>query len=544
MSMSHRSRRVAAGAAVLAAASLLAGCTAAAPSPAKGAKPELTEALPVPTSEVDRLDWALYAEPSSLDPIYPNDFPPMEVLANVCESLMRISPDFEIEPALAESVEQPDPLTLVYTLRPGVTFHSGAPLTADDVVYSLDRARSDELGSFHTAVYANVADIAATAPDQVTITLTAPDQTLPQALATGAGRIVSRASTEAQGQAFGGPGSELDCTGPYSLASWRAGEGISLERFDGYWDDTLPALVNEVEFSFVRDPAARVNALLSGEVDGTWGVPASGYAKLQSSGAGTLAFGRTSGSYVAMVTDLTGPLSDPRIREALALSIDQEGIIQAAVGGAADPLATPASPGTWGFAREDFEAAYGEIADARGGAEEAKQLVTEAGAPTEPITIAVTSSQAEMPIIGAEVQRAAQAIGLEAELTSLPADGYNALYSDASAREGIDLIFSLWQTDFPDPTQIYQYLESDNFFNLSGWSNADFDADLDTSRAVADPQARAAALIDAQRIAVEDPTWLPIYTPYNAVFLGEGLTGVPTSAVQLNYPWAATIGGD
>jgi peptide/nickel transport system substrate-binding protein len=149
-----------------------------------------------------------------------------------------------------------------------------------------------------------------------------------------------------------------------------------------------------------------------------------------------------------------------------------------------------------------------------------------------------------MPIIGAEVQRAAKAIGLEAELTSLPADGYNALYSDPAARDGIDLIFSLWQTDFPDPTQIYQYLESDNFFNLSGWSNAEFDQAIDASRASSDDAERAASLIEAQSIEIDDPTWLPIYTPYNAVFLGKGLTGAPTAAVQLNYPWAAMIGGE
>ena len=526
----------------IAKATLLAGCIAAAPALAKE-KPELTERLPAPTTAVDRITWALYAEPSSLDPIYPNDFPPMEVLANVCESLMRIAPDLSIEPALATSVEAPDPLTLVYTLRPGVVFHSGAPVTADDVVYSLNRARSDKLGSYHTAVYANVADITATAPDKVTITLAKPDQTLQQALATGSGRIVSRASTEAQGKGFGGPGSTVDCTGPYRLATWRAGEGISLERFDGYWDRSLPLLVKDVAFSFVRDPAARVNALLSGEVDGTWAVPASGFARLQMGGSGTLAFGRSSGSYVAMVTDLAGPLADPRIRKALAMSIDRDGIILAAVGGAADRLATPASPGTWGFAQADFEKAYAAIAGAEGTIEEAKRLVAEVGALSRPINIAITNSQAEMPIIGAEVQRAAQALGLQAEITSLPADGYNALYSDAKARSGIDLIFSLWQAEYPDPTQIYQYLEGSNFFNLAAWKNADFDAALAASRATNDPVTRAAALIKAQQIAVDDPAWLPLYTPYNPVFLREGLTGVPTAGVRFNYPWAAAIGG-
>jgi peptide/nickel transport system substrate-binding protein len=62
-------------------------------------------------------------------------------------------------------------------------------------------------------------------------------------------------------------------------------------------------------------------------------------------------------------------------------------------------------------------------------------------------------------------------------------------------RKGIDLIFSLWQTDYPDPTQIYQYLEGNNFFNLAGWKNSDFDDALAASRATNDPSIRAAALI-------------------------------------------------
>ena len=225
---------------------------------AEDARPELTPSLPVPTTAVDRINWALYAEPSSLDPILPNDFPPMEVLANVCESLSRITPSFATEPALASSLEQPDPLTLVYKLRSGVTFQSGAPLTADDVVYSLNRSRSDALGSFHTAVFANVSDIVATAPDEVTIKLSKPDQTLPQALATNAGRIVNKASTEAQARAFGGPGSTIDCTGPYRLASWRAGEGITLEKFDGYWDKARVPKAEKLTLLPIPDASAAV----------------------------------------------------------------------------------------------------------------------------------------------------------------------------------------------------------------------------------------------------------------------------------------------
>lgn len=537
-----RRARLAAFVPLIAATVALAGCTGGGHT-TTGTKPKITEAMAKPTKAVSDLQWALYAEPSSLDPIYSNDFPPLEVLANVCESLLRITPDMKIEPSLAESWTTPDPLTWVYRLRPGVTFQSGAPLTAADVAYSLNRNLDPKLGSFNAAVYANVASITATGTDQVTIKLKRPDQMLNEALATNAGRIVNKAVTQAQGKKFGTPGSTIDCTGPYRLVSWQAGASITLEKYDGYWDTSLPRKVDKIDFSFVRDPAARINALLSGQVQGSWDVPSSGYARLASSGKGTLAFGKTSGSYVAMVSSLTGPLADQRIRRALAMSIDRTGLIRAAVQGAADPLYTPASPGTWGYDRAAFQKAYDAIAAHPGSIADAKKLVAEAGAPTTPIKIAVTNSQPEMPIVGDELQRAAEAIGLKAQIVTLPADGYNALYSDAGARKGIDMIFSLWQTDFPDPTQLYQFLQSDNFYNLAGWKNPTFDALVDKAVGSEDPSVRAQAIIDAQKISVDDPTWLPIYSPYNAVFLGSGLTGAPTASVQLNYPWAAMIGG-
>ncbi|MGW1007420.1 ABC transporter substrate-binding protein [Streptomyces sp. NPDC002520] len=504
--------------------------------------PELTKSLPRATGDIDTLTWALYAEPSSLDPIYSNDFPPMEVLANVCESLLKINPDFSFQPSLATSWKNPDPRTWVYRIRDGVRLHSGAELTAEDVAYSLGRNLDKSLGSYNDAVYRNVESIKATGELEVTVRLKKPDALFNQSMATSAGRILGKAASEKAGKKLGRPDRGVDCTGPFKFAHWSTGESITIERFNGYWDKEHRARPGKVRFEFIRDPAARVTAMLSGEIDGSWFVPASGYAKLLNTQQGKLYFGRSGGSYVGMVTDLKGPLADVRVRRALSMAIDRKGVIQAAASGAAEPLKAPAAPGTWGYAQDELQRAYEALPEPNGSLAQAKQLIKEAGAPSKPIVVAVTGSQSEMPVIGTEVKRAAESIGLKADIKTLPADNYNALYSDATARKGIDMLFSLWQADYPDPTQIYQYLQSGDTFNFAQWSNPAFDRLVKEAKATPDTARRAHLISQAQNIAVNQVIWVPLYAPFNPLYLKKGLTGAPLSSVQLSYPWAADIG--
>ncbi|MEU6663129.1 ABC transporter substrate-binding protein [Streptomyces sp. NPDC046821] len=510
-------------------------------NPAAGA-PQLTRSLPPATGDIHTLNWALYAEPSSLDPLYSNDFPPLEVLANVCESLLKINPDFSFQPSLAASWKNPDPRTWVYRIRDGVKLHSGSRLTAEDVAYSLGRNLDKKLGSYYGAVYQNVESIKATGALEVTVRLKKPDALFNQAMATAAGRIMGKAASEKAGKKLGRPTGGVDCTGPFALAHWATGKSITLNRFDGYWNTKHRARAEKVQFEFIRDPAARVTAMLSGELDGSWFVPAPGYAKLRNTDQGKLSFGRSGGSYVAMVTDLKGPLADVRIRRALSMAIDRRGIIEAAASNAAEPLKAPAAPGTWGYDQGKLKQAYAALPEPGGSPSQAKKLVKEAGAPNKPIVIAVTSSQSEMPVIGTEIKRAAESIGLKATIKTLPADNYNALYSDAKARKGIDLLFSLWQPDYPDPTQIYQYLQSGNTFNFAQWSDPTFDRLINEAGATTDTTRRAQLVAQAQKIAVDQNIWIPLYAPFNPVYLKKGLTGAPTTSVQLSYPWAADIG--
>ena len=129
---------VAGGAALL----LLAGCTArdteAAPSPSVDSD-ALVASLPAATTAVDDVTWALVeGEPRSLDPSADYSF----IIPNLCDNLLQLQPDFTVEPGLATGAEWADPVTFVIDLRDDVTFWDGTPMTADDVVYSLDRNRA------------------------------------------------------------------------------------------------------------------------------------------------------------------------------------------------------------------------------------------------------------------------------------------------------------------------------------------------------------------------------------------------------------------
>lgn len=521
----------------------LSACTATAGPPVTPASDaELVTQTPAASGNVDRVTWAVRSEPTSMDWIYNADSSTGQIMANVCEGLFRLDANMAPEPALAVDVSIPSPTTRVYALREDATFHDGSPLTAEDVVFSLKRHLDPDAGSFWSGPFAKVADITATGPHEVTISLSEPDGLLDSYLSSPAGIIERRQTVEDLGDAYGTPKGGVNCIGPYALDTWEAGQSITLTRDDNYFDERYLAKAETFEFQFVRDPAAITNGLLSGSIDGTWEVPPAGIKRLQSSGDGTVFQGPSTQGYNAIVMNTDGPLGNPAVRQALSRAIDRTAIISAAVAGAGDELRAPAAPGTWSYETEKFKTAWDGLDLGITDFEAAKELLAKTSLPTEPIVIASTAAEAMTPTIAAELQSAAKALGLEAEIRSIPADQYYSVYTDPGAREGIDLYLTTWGTDFADPTQMYEYFTTGNIYNFTGYSNPELDSLLSEAAATDDLVLRADAIIAAQDIVVSESLWLPIYAARNTVYLGANLTGTPASYVQLHHPWAATIG--
>ena len=140
----------------------------------------------------------------------------------------------------------------------------------------------------------------------------------------------------------------MNCTGPFAFDSWTPGQSITLKRYDNYWDPTLKAKAGSVKFVFLQDPNTRVNAWKNGDVDGGWQVPSNAYAQLQNGGPGTLYYGLNTTVVSQIVSNLKGPLGNPKVREALLLAIDREGIIKAGEAGVAEVADALVTRSTWG----------------------------------------------------------------------------------------------------------------------------------------------------------------------------------------------------
>ncbi|WP_448004633.1 ABC transporter substrate-binding protein [Agromyces bauzanensis] len=543
-SMRRRMRRAATiVAGGLAAAVALSACTAPEPDSDRNVDWELTSQTTAPSGDIDSYTWVNYAEPYSLDYAYAFDYADNQVLSNICESLLRLNPDYTLSPGLAESYEHPTPTTWVYTIRDGVTFHDGTPLTAADVVASMNRHLDPAIGSSWYSVYQNVVSIEQTGDRQVTVTEAIPDSQFNLAMGGSAGVVESAATLAAVGADYGNSTGGVNCTGPFSFEEWKSGESITLKRYDGYWDESLRAKSGEVEFIVMNDATARVNALKSGEVDGGWMIPMDAVSQLQSSGAGNVYFGLSTAVSSLIVSNLDGPLGDLRVRKALLMAIDRQGIVDAAAKGYGDVTNALSTESVWvGASEQGISAAFDGLEEYPYDLDAAKRLVEDAGATGDEIVLATAPISSDFNVIAQATAAAAESIGLRAKIETVTPNAYTALFSDPSAREGIDLFYTVWYLSSPDPLEMYSVLRTGEFSNYGEWSDPDFDRIVNEAIAIDDPAARSEKTAEAQHLANEELPWLPLFSGPMPLFLGERITGVAPSIAFLYYPWAATIG--
>ncbi|MFB7578563.1 ABC transporter substrate-binding protein [Streptomyces hydrogenans] len=507
-----------------------------------GADFKVSPNSPAAKGPLDSFTWSLYAEPYTLDYALAYDYPPNTVLANVCEQLLRVTPDLKIEPGLAVKWTRPDPRTLVYTLRPNVKFHDGTVMTADDVVASLKRQMDPATGSPWGTAFKTVDSIEKSGPLEVTIKLGKADALFHEMLAASPGTVVSAASLAEQGKDYGTPKGKLNCTGPFSLEKWAQGDSITLKKNADYWDEKLVAKSESVKFTFVEDAAARANAFLSGTADGGYMVPSASFAQLRNSGKGSLLFGPNTAAADLAVLNFKGTLGDLRVRRALSMALDRKNIVKAAAGGVGVPAKAPAARGAWALVPEKTATHYDTLPEPVQDVAGAKKLVEEAKATGKKVTIATSSMAPEISVLANAVQAAGREIGLDVKLQPVAPDAYSSIFVDPAAREGLDLVITNGYDNTPDPLEFYQYLRTGDFGNYGNWSDAEYDVAFDRANTEYDPAKRADLTAKVQEIALRELPVIPVYEAPFSVFLGKRITGAPTGITQLYYPWAATIG--
>lgn len=257
--------------------------------------------------------------------------------ANIFEGLVGIDRDSKIVPRLAESWDRSeDGLKYTFRLRKGATFHDGTPFTSADVKFSFERAMAPDSKNTQKWIYAPIGAIETPSPDVVEITLKSYVSNFVDGLAWGDAVIfseksVAKAATEPVG------------TGPYKFTRWNRGDRLMLDRNDAWWGGKPQ--ITSATFRFIASPSAQVAALLAGECDLMTNLGAQeSVPQLKADANLQVLVGRTEGETILAMNNAKAPLSDVRVRRALAMAIDRKFVNEGAISGFGTPIGSHFSP--------------------------------------------------------------------------------------------------------------------------------------------------------------------------------------------------------
>lgn len=246
---------------------------------------------------------------------------------------------------LAESFTNIDPTTWEFKLRPDVLFSDGTPLTADDVKFTYDQLiLNEEAASPHRTFMSTISGIEVVDPLTLRFTTSQPDVLLPLRVFDITGSVVSKAHFESVG-ADGFDANPVG-TGPYKLVEWVPDSHISFTANEHYWGEA-PAYENLV-IRFLPDNAARVAALLAGEVDLISNLPPARIDEVENTeGLSVISAPGTRAHYLIMDTTQP-PFDNVLVRQAVSQAIDRDGLVNAIQMGYGTPVSTIFIPQTFG----------------------------------------------------------------------------------------------------------------------------------------------------------------------------------------------------
>ncbi|MFE0427285.1 ABC transporter substrate-binding protein [Streptomyces sp. NPDC058953] len=242
---------------------------------------------------------------------------------NVYEGLFRLTDTGKVEPLLAASHQvSPDGLTYTFTLRDGVTFHSGKKLTADDVKHSLERVIAPDSQSARKKNLSVVKTV--TAPDPKTVRVTLSQKSISFVYNLSYVWIVNSEAGDLRADADG--------TGPFRLGKWTRGSSLGLDRFPGYWGEK--AASKKVVLRYFKDASALNNALLSNGVDlVTSQQSPDALDRFENNPRYRVTEGDSTTKLLLAFNDKAKPFTDVRVRRAVAAAIDDKKLLESVWGG-------------------------------------------------------------------------------------------------------------------------------------------------------------------------------------------------------------------
>ena len=469
--------------------------------------------------------WANDGDANSMDPYTRNETFLLTFTQNIYDPLVRRDRDLKVEPALAMSWEQPDPLTWRFHLRPDVKFHGGEAFTADDVVFSYQRAFGP--GSQINAYFATVKEVKKVDDLTVDFITKMPDPIFLQEITQWG--IMSKAWCEAHNatqptdltktKEENYATRNANGTGPFILGTREPDRRTTLRNNPAWWDKPQHNLT-DVTFNVISSANTRVAALLSGDVDVIYTVPPQDMDRIGRTQGLKLAvgpelrtifFGFDQSRPELLKSDVKGknPFQDVRVRRAFNMAVDAKAIQSRVMRNQSHPTGLLYGPGVNG---------YTEASDVRHpyDPDGAKKLLAEAGYPNgfgvtldcpndryindEAICQAVTNMLAR---IGMKITLNAQTRLQYFSQISNPGyntsfymlgwtpttyDAHNSLFNLAGTRDGVRGVF-----------------------NDGGWSNKEFDGLLDQIAVETDTAKRQQQIERASKIIFDEAAFIPLH---------------------------------
>jgi peptide/nickel transport system substrate-binding protein len=452
-------------------------------------------------------------EPTALDPTADATASIATTLRdNLYEGLVRLDAGGKIVGSLAKSWDvSPDGTVITFHLANGVKWHDGSPFAAQDVKFSWERAADANTNprNPHQDYWAPMKSVEVADDATVKVTLNKYSDNWLFHMAAGSACIVSSKSVDNNKTNPVG-------TGPFKFNAWNRGASLTLTRNDDYWGNK--AKLKDIEFRFISDANAMINALKSGDIDaaGQFGAPDQ-VAEFQKDPAFTVVKGASSGKVQVSVNNSAGPLSDKRVRQALYAAIDRKAYIDGYFAGLAEPIGSHATP-------NDGEPYYADLTSVNiYDPAKAKQLLSAAGVSGLKLRLAQVSAFPYAVAMTEILSSQFQAIGVQLDVQPMEFPRWlQTVFSNAQDYD-LTIINHVEERDignYANPKYYWHYNNSD----VSDWlSRADAEPDL---------QKRNALYKQVLQQLADDAANLWIAAPNNLGILRKGFQGYQVQGIS------------
>ena len=391
----------------------------------------------------------------SLDPHKTVKAGTREVMFNVFEGLMKPTPDGDLTPAIAERYEvSEDRMTYTFHLREGVQFHNGETVTAEDVVYSIQRcAAATETGIVQVEAFSVIQAIET--PDDKTVAIT---------ISEASNEFISYMTTAILPADYDKQDTDPVGTGPFKFVSRTAQDSVVLEKFDGYWG--TPAQLDKVTLKIMENADSLMMSLQSGAIDLCAHLTSTQVAQLEKDF--NVAEGTMNLVQAMYLDNAVAPFDDVRVRQALCYAVDKQEIIDLAFDGYGSPIGSSMYPAFGKYFDDSLTNYYTRDV------EKAKALLAEAGYPDGfDMTITVPSNyKPHMDTAEVLVQQLAQ-IGVNAAIEPIE---WESWVSDVYAGRQFQSTVVGVDASTMTARALLERFTSDYGKNFINYNNAEYDA--------------------------------------------------------------------